>query len=340
MRSVAPPTSWLGLALVLGVPIRGAAEPAARCDAAATVEGDLASAASAGLAARGIDVTPRAGCPSVHARVVTADGYIAVDVVDPAGRASTRRVGRVGEAVSLIESWARAGSSSELMPDLAVEPPASAAPVNRSRATTSAPPISAPAAIVEPSVTTAAPPPVRLAAAATIHTAAEPREREARRGPVSLAITGDVALDRAAERWFGTSLGVCTPVLRVCAGGAGHLRRSGSGGTEIALLGAIDLPIVAGRVTIIPGLGVGAGVVSVQMSSDGQNQQQDRQWNLRAEAHVHLTYPISHLVLVDLSLAGVTAPGSTDSQSQNGSGSDSGPDVMVQLGAGLRFGVP
>ena len=308
------------------------------CGPAATLLGrdELVGEVVLELVSRGIDVKPPATCPSVGVHLARKDGQIVVELTDPAGRTVTRSVSRVGEAVTVIESWARPDMNADLLAGF--DAPTSPKTPSASPASDLATPAES-----KPSVDTRPAPPSSSTAVAR-HPLDVQRDQRSR---LTISLVGDIAIDRRAS-WVGAMVTACTPVWRVCVGGTGHLRTSATATqpTDTTLLASIDLPLRVRRLTLIPGLGIGAGRDSSDMSDgmgSGMQDQADSGWSLRGEARMIASYPLTRRVFLDVAVGLVAAPatgGDEQNQNQNGESSTTGPAMLFQLGAGLRLGAP
>jgi hypothetical protein len=96
------------LIVALAAAVANAPDVAA-CPPAAEVGGEpaLAAVVARELAERGVAASAPSGCDAVRARVEGAEGAVAVEVEDAAGRKALRRTSSVAAAATVIESWAR-----------------------------------------------------------------------------------------------------------------------------------------------------------------------------------------------------------------------------------------
>lgn len=83
-------------------PVLAHADP---CPTTAIVRGD--KAVREALAARGIETTPRAGCPVTVIEATSTDAGIELVIVDAGGRRRETRVADLATAISVVESWTR-----------------------------------------------------------------------------------------------------------------------------------------------------------------------------------------------------------------------------------------
>jgi hypothetical protein len=181
------------------------------------------------LLRRSVATQAPAGCPLLHARLSRSHGGIVVSVHQGRGE-SERLVGDLTVAAALIESWVRSDISSPLLlaPEL----------------------LAAPAAIAPP------PPPVAVAVA--------PRPR------FSATVLFEPGVDKDGTAWLGGSLHGCAPVGPLCLGVvlrlAGDLPLALPSGLSdhrvlVDALGSLSWPLRWRRLTLSPGLGIGAGWV-------------------------------------------------------------------------------
>lgn len=110
----------LGWVLV-SLPWRAGADPG--CDPAASLEGEAGLVREVGaiLGSRGFVLEATEKCPAVEAWLRHKDGLIVLECRDRFGREVVRRVAQVGEAASVIESWARPDANAEWMEGWTVE---------------------------------------------------------------------------------------------------------------------------------------------------------------------------------------------------------------------------
>lgn len=282
------------------------------CRPAAIVDGhdELSDEVMRELVSHGIDVEPRATCPSVRVKLAREGDRITIVLTDPAGRDVTRSVTRVGEVVSVIESWARPDANADLLEGFEV-----------------------PAA---PAAAESKPPPAPLS---ITRAPVEPRDA---RDPLTISLVGDLAIERTTS-WIGAMASACTPLGPICVGGTGHLRRSSSRPTEAAVLASLDVPLPARRWVLMPGIAIGASRHEAEDMGQGMNDEAGAIWSPQVEARLIASYPVKRRMFVDFMIGVVGAP-STDEQGQNedseSSSSAGGPVVRFELGAGLRLGTP
>ena len=308
--------AWVyGVASVSSSPVAIADTP---CIPAASVSGgeELVRDVESELVAHGIDVRSPAKCPHTRVEIERDDEQIVLDLTDPAGRTIRRRVSRIGEAVTVIESWARQDMNADLLAGFDVSSRMVAMP----EATTSRVPAGSPDA-----------------------TSLKTRGVEVRveRSPLTVSLLGDLGFDRRAT-WVGATMTACAPVRRTCIGGTGHLRTA-AGGTlfDAAALATIDVPLRVRRLTVIPSIGIGAGRDGSSMQEGMQNQVNSG-WGFRAEMRLAATYPLSRWMFVDVMVglvgARVTTDGQNNQDGEDASATELAP--MFELGAGLRVGAP
>lgn len=176
-----------------------------------------------------------AQCPAVSAEIAMRDDRIELTLRDPAGRIARRTVTDAAVAATVIESWARTDIGAPLL-----------------------------AARLLGVVAVAAPPAVTIASRDRDREVAPDRHR-------AVYVSAHVERHYVADdsEWRALGVAGCARVDGLCLGGelrvADDHGFSHTGGlTEFqrldgALLATADLPIVAGRTAIVPGIGVGVG---------------------------------------------------------------------------------
>ena len=253
------------------------------CTPAARVEGSGAewSDVVADLGRRGIATSSvPEGCSAIHAELRPAAEGLVVRVVDGDGRTAERTAHTPAAAATFIESWTRGDVVAPLLvaradPAIAHRMPT---PDKTTRATGD-----------------------RLAATLSLSTAAE----------TSVATDGSI--------WFGVNAGVCVPIGPACAGALARVASDSgwSGDSEDqrssrlaadVLLGAA-LPTRRGRLTILPGLGLGLGWMRITaVHSSGNGTIDVDTGGVRASASVRMSYRLLDEVALDVGLAADLAP--------------------------------
>gem|GEM_PF-5122724 len=300
---------WLPLAVVVGTPVEAAA---AECSPAAVVSGDadLVQEASLALQRAGVGLEGTESCPAVEASLRREDSLISVRCSDPVGRSVSRTVATVGEAVSVIESWAQPEANAAWMAGWTVE--------------TLAPEV--PAKEIAPPGT---------------------KESEPTGALVSTGWTGDLLWDGDGSTWMGTTLTLCMRIGPLCGGGAAGVRGSMSslGVAEVGALASLELPLRAGRWELSPGIGVGGarGIRSKSGGSDDHGGGDD--WRLRGEGRVRVSYAIASWLALDVAFAAEASPAHTSTSTEdkfddNPHVVSSDPTFFLRTGAGLRVSIP
>jgi hypothetical protein len=315
----------------------GAQEPAhaedpADCEPTATVEGGGPARAQVvrELRSRGIATMRVEGCAFVSAQIEASGSGLAVVIVDAYGRTSERSVNGPVTAATLIESWVRTDVSAALLSTTAVAP---AAPVPAERRL--APRPSVPEE-VQPTLTMPA---------------ANPRPGS----QVSLTAGAETSVATDGSLWLGITAGLCFRVGPVCAGalvrvsddsrtfGESREMRTSRLDTDV-LLGA-SLPIRKGRITLLPGLGVGIGWMRTTASNAAAGSAAEGfdidGGGLRASAGLQLSIAVTRSVAVDLAMSGDVSPVAHTGMFDEGGYMLAGePRGFVRGGVGVRVGLP
>jgi hypothetical protein len=243
----------------------------------------------------------------MHVEVAPQAGALVVDVTDAFGRRSQRRVARVAEVVSLIESWARPDLNADLLTGFEVERTA-------------------------PAVATLVPPPAGPA-----------RDRAS----VALIGDGLLDVDAAGWAGATLAACVRLGPLCVGASGRYRANFRTPARREVGALATLELPFHATVVvTPGVGVGVARLATAGGGDGNGEGQQQQDQqepetsWGLRLEAHVALAVPLARWASVELVTAGELAPFAAAGQRQNDVTLPGEPRGALRVGLGLRIGRP
>ncbi len=269
--------------------------------AACTIGGDPALAAQIG------DVLSARAAPCAPSRVERRGEAIVVTTDGPDGATIERVVTDVATAATVIESWG-ADIASPLLAVHMVEPDS------------------------VPVIAVSRPAPVR----------GDPGAR-------GLQLFATVETSYASDRtsWVGPQIGACVMVGPIC--GAVRLRFAkvvdGPGawsseldreGTELLVGG--DLPFRIGRATLSPGFGGGIGMIRTHVE-DAEVHMSSGTGGLRADVHASLSYPIGHLLALDVGLA-IDITQATHVETNTARPFPDEPWGLVRLGAGIRYGGP
>ena len=318
-RSVDPARAVFAVTIFAAALATGAlARPALAgpgCMPAARVEGSGAqwSDVVADLERRGIATSsiPQ-GCSVIRAQLREVAEGLVVRVVDGDGRTAERAAHTPAAAATFIESWSRADVVAPLL-------------VAR-----------ADPAVAQRKLTpdkTARPNSERWATALSLSTAAE----------TSVATDGSI--------WFGVNAGVCVPIGAVCAGALARVasdsrwtgdsedQRSSRLAADV-LLGAA-FPTRRGRLTILPGLGLGLGWMRITaLHSISGNQPVDVDTGgVRASASLRMSFRLLDQVALDFGLAADLAPLAHTAPYEAEATFLSGePLAYFRLGLGVRIG--
>lgn len=244
-------TALLPAVMALGLPVLSAlgmegqlsaqplSEPA--CPPIVQLEGDSALTAPIALALRehGIQLASQVGCPVIRAQIERRGALLAVRLLEEVQHVD-RTVTDLQIATTVIESWVRSDISAPLLASLMPKVPELPAPPMASPSPVSPPP---------------APPPHRTRFA--------------------VELLPEAGVDVAAAGWFGGSLRACTRVGLFCLGVTTRLAAAvpvtqGEGIVDQRLAGDLlahlELPVRLRRITVSPGLGLGAGFVRHSLS--------------------------------------------------------------------------
>jgi hypothetical protein len=304
------------------------------CPAAVVLSGEeeLVAEARTELAGLGIESDSPPECAAAHASLVREDGAIIVDVTDPVGRRSQRKVAKVKEAVSVIHSWTYPDLNADLLAGFSPQPLPE-----------------------EPSVPEA-PEPEKV----------EPdgeSEAESTRHLLTASATGDFLIDWDGGLWAGAGAAACTPVSILCVGAGVRLAWSVTKTSRfgIDVLATVDWPLHVRRLILTPGIGLGAGRLATAAVTidDSQGDETDSEnndvddgdaqnvsdgprvnWGFRAEAHVIFSYPVTSWMLADFVVAADFTPFAKEAKSQNPIYWAAEPIGYISASLGLRFGAP
>src|SRR5207249_4697950 len=98
-----------------------------------------------------------------------------------------------------------------------------------------------------------------------------------------------------------------------------------------------DVPVHAGAVMLTPGIGVGVGSMHTRRELTERMHVRSEIEGVRGDAHATLSYPIAGRFALDVSASIVVARSIDRDQAPHQTFPDA-PGVLVNLGAGLRYG--
>jgi len=157
------------------------------------------------------------------------------------------------------------------------------------------------------------------------------------------------------SRWWGARLGLCARVGRFCAGTLAGFDAGGAivgdpGTTRrytFDLLASLDLPLSLGAVTLVPGVGIGAGLLQANTSDPGSppgepsGARKSTTWDLRTTARAALAIPIRGLFGVDFDGAfDVPLPARGPTSDGQGGSYPAEPRFFARGLVVLRYGRP
>jgi hypothetical protein len=170
---------------------------------------------------------------------------------------------------------------------------------------------------------------------------------------LSLSTAAETSVATDGSIWFGVNAGVCVPIGPVCAGALARVASDSgwSGDSEDqrssrlaadVLLGAA-FPTRRGRLTLLPGLGLGLGWMRITPlhSTSGRRAIDVDTGGVRASASLRMSFRVLDEAALDLGLAADLAPlahtAPYDAEAVFLSGE---PLAYFRLGLGLRIGLP
>ena len=318
------PHLWVIVA-VFEIGLLGLAARAAKASCRPVVEikgdGPDAIAITADLERRGIRTSPVAGCPIVRARIEAETGGIGI--ADAEGRASERTTNNIASAATVIESWTRTDLLAPLLTRHLeqVQPASSLLP--------------------------------RSAKPTTVASGTVTSKALSTRRALSLMASGETSLATDGSIWFGLSMGACLPIGRMCAGAlirvsndAGFSGESEEGHTtRLAsdLLVGAGLPLTRGRLTLMPGIAVGAGWMRTKAlrPSTDEGMNDVNSGGLRASATIRMSLSVSEKCALDFGVGADVAPlahrAPFDAELPLVAGE---PRGYLRGGLGIRIGAP
>ena len=202
------------------------------------------------LAGRGIGAAPMAGCRAAEVVVESRPQGFLMQIEDVDGRRVERMAVSIDSAASVIESWVRGDLASETL-----HPPVAENP--------------------EPDVTVETPDEIEADSDADLISDSGPSPKKAL---IDLGFEGGGGFDGSV--WLGGVLEGCAVLGPTCLGAAAKIGAdpSATGDSSILetrrmiidLLAMLDFPIAFDRVTLRPGLDVGAAFIrSTKLGQDG-----------------------------------------------------------------------
>ncbi len=287
----------------------------------------------------GIETVPMGACPAVRVSVTRRGEVISVFIDDADGRTSTREVGTVEAAATLVETWVRSDLSfAGLEARLAATGPA--------------------ATSGEAETTRTNPEPQPIADQVQTPTDEHSRFR------VGLAAEASGGYDGSA--WFGGRLGGCVRLGPACVGLTGRVAYDPGvagdtkelDGHRLALDGraVADFPVEWRKVSLVPGVGIGGGwfrshgyaVRDEERDNTGENADEENKsgvvkdtGGLRIDAHLALLVLLRHSLALELDLGtGISVPSHTTPYSGEGLYLAGEPRGFIRGGLGLVYGAP
>jgi hypothetical protein len=373
--------------LTLPSTARARQDAPAGCEAELSLSGDRheVAALSRALARYHEDGRSPARCGGWSVTVRRTGPSLTIEIVDRDGLDVVRQVGGADVAAAVIDSWLHrdlhATRRSRVGPDkspsattppqrmqrresllalaAAAEPPEAvplprpAAPLPSPSATSApsapSPPVAPPVAAVPIALTTPA-------VGALAHAASPARTPGSEARAFRLELGPDAAIGSEGSRWAGAHLGACARLGRTCAGARarGELGAAivGDPGTTrrtaAAVQATIDMPLAVGAMSLVPGVGVGAGLLRADTTDPGPNAagevtgaRQSTTWSLRSSVQLVLALPLSGGLGVDVGVsldAALPARGPV-SDGQGGT-YPAEPRFLARAGIALRYGMP
>ncbi len=272
------------------------------------------------LVERGVRVEP-AGlppgeCAPLAVELTATDGLFGVSIADAWGRTAERTVKDPATAATLIESWARmdlldgATTTSSRSATAAVLPPLKNAPVET------------PTQKIEPT---------------TLRAAAAPAAPLPEKTSL-FRLSAEGGVGRDGLRWVGVSGSACARLGPVCLGMGARYGLSQARQNAVDGLALLDVPLVFGRFSLTPGVGIGVGWLSAHEHGGFGSFGSDHNEGLAARAEVHLmaSFRLSERLSIQLGTSATHAPSFGHHQEFMGD-----PHLAVIRGqAGLVWGIP
>lgn len=295
------------------------AAAAPTCPPAVIVAGDVAATKRITelLAARTI-APPTEGCPAVRASIEPFGGELLVSILDLDGRRTQREVADVETAAALIESFTLSALPAPAVSTPLPAPPAPPAPHDLDEQ---------PAILVT-------------------HIG----DKRLVRGALAASLESSLASDGSV--WLGVKVRACVDLGPLCVGGAarfsrdaeltGSAERTETARSESAVLLTAEWPIMRGRWSIAPGLGIGVGWVHLRrdvMSGDGDQQLELDTGGLRGEARVGISVPIGRSIALTFGGAlGIAPAAHTQTFHEEGVDIAAEPRAFGRLDIGIELG--
>ena len=322
MRFAGAPISSLLLTLagVLGLATPAGASELCPPTAILSGPGPLVQELTRALVERGVRVEPAGlppgDCKPLVVELTASDGLFGVSIADAWGRTAERTVKDPATAATLIESWARmdlldgATTTSSVSASAAASPP---------------PPLKN----AQPETPTQKMEPTALAAAAPSPTVVEKTSL--------FRLSAEGGMGKDGLRWIGLAGSACARLGPVCLGMKARYGISQERQNAVDGLAVLDLPLVFGRVSLTPGVGVGVGWLSGRDQGFGAfGHQDDAGLAPRAELHLMASVRLSERLSLELGAAGTVAPSFGHHRELMG---DSHL-AIVRGQAGLVWGIP
>jgi hypothetical protein len=357
-------------AVLLSVPGAVWGRSAPSCGPALALRGDRRDVAQLWRALGRYDAQPGrpVRCPAGDRRwsvsMWRTGSRFTLEIADGAGLVVVRQVGGVDAAAAVVDSWLhrelrggwRAGHAAIFAAAVVHPIPAAATPAAGD-----------PAAVASVRPWPSLPPePVRpievearriepTAVQRRYDGAAAPAAAEASSGAATVTLGPEVALGSDGSRWWGAKLGFCAHVARFCAGAIARADVGtaivGDPGTTRRytgdLLGSLDLPLALGRVTLVPGVGLGLGALRANTSDPGSppgevsGARASTTWGLRAMARAVVSIPISRRFGVDIGSAfDLPWPARAAASDGQGGAYPADPRFFLRGDVTLRYGRP
>jgi hypothetical protein len=177
------------------------------------------------------------------------------------------------------------------------------------------------------------------------HRAAPPAPPAPRRRPF-VAVSGESALGSDGSVWTGASLSGCAWLGPACVGAnlrlaldqgwSGDSHRVGGHRSDDDILITAELPALAPRLVVAPGIGFGFGWLRSH-SPDGDGQHVALDWEgVRAEAHLRIATPIAGGVWLTAAASAVFLPSAaTDIVAHDGAMLAAEPRAFIRFGLGI-----
>jgi hypothetical protein len=176
------------------------------------------------------------------------------------------------------------------------------------------------------------------------------------RDPLTLTVGPEAVAGSDGSRWWGGHVDACAALGPFCAGaivqGQAGAAIVGDPGTTRRytgdLLAALHLPVAVGAVRVVPGVGVGLGVLQANTSDPGPNMPGEitgarnaTTWALRTSARLALAIPIGRHLGLDIGGALDTSlPARGAASDGQGGAYPAEPRFFLRGGIALRYGLP